>query len=190
MGKRFISLWMGQEYGPLSGDVLIVLTITHLFSVAQYTTQDILQGLNKHQVCAICRCVEAVANLILSIVLIRSWGIIGVAVGTAIPHLATALFAYPYFISKAVKVDFMQYVLRSYLAPILSSVPFLACCVLIENRFPAANLAEFFARVAILMPFYLLPVWYLSIKKQERVVYMGAFCKLAPVLSRKLGLTA
>ena len=190
MGKRFISLWMGQEYGPLSGDVLIVLTITHLFAVAQYTSQDILQGLNRHGVCATCRCVEAVVNLILSIVLIRSWGIVGVAVGTAIPHLATALFAYPYFISKVVKVDFMQYVLRSYLAPILSSVPFFAGCVVIENRFPATNLAGFFARVAILMPFYLLPVWYLSIKKQERVVYIGAFCKLAPVLSRKLGLVA
>ena len=190
MGKRFISLWMGKEYGPVSGDVLIVLTIAHLFSVAQYTTQDILQGLNKHQVCAICRCVEAVANLILSIVLIRSWGIVGVAVGTAIPHLATALFAYPYFISRVVKVDFRQYVVRSYLAPILSSIPFLACCVMVDARFPAGNLAGFFARVIMLMPFYLVPVWYLSIRKQERVVYIGAFCKLAPVLSRKLGLLA
>ena len=190
MGKRFISLWMGKEYGPLSGDVLIVLTITHLFSVAQYTTQDILQGLNRHGVCATCRCVEAIANLILSIVLIRSLGIIGVAVGTAIPHLATALFVYPYFISRVVKFDFRQYVLRSYLAPILSSIPFLACCVLIEYRYPAANLAGFFARVAILMPFYLLPVWYLSIKKQERVIYISAFCKLAPVLSRRLGMVA
>ena len=190
MGKRFISLWMGKEYGPLSGEVLIVLTIAHLFSVAQYTTEDILQGLNKHQVCATCRCVEAVANLILSIVLIRSWGIIGVAVGTAIPHLATALFAYPYFITRAVKVNFREYVVRSYLAPILSSVPFLACCVLIENRFPAGNLAGFFARVLFLMPLYLVPVWYLSIIKEERVVYIGAICKLMPDLTRKLGLRA
>jgi O-antigen/teichoic acid export membrane protein len=139
MGKRFISLWMGKEYGPLSGEVLIVLTIAHLFSAAQFTTQDILQGLNKHQVCAITRCVEAVANLIFSIVLIQYWGIIGVAIGTAIPHLATALIAYPYFISKAVKVDFRQYIFRSYLAPILSSIPFLAGCVLVEGRFPIAS---------------------------------------------------
>lgn len=188
MGKRFISLWMGKEYGPLSGDVLIVLTITHLFSAAQFTTQDILQGLNKHQVCATTRCVEAVANLILSIVLIRSWGILGVAIGTAIPHLATALFAYPYFISRVVKVDFREYILRSYLAPILSSIPFLAGCVLIESRFPASRLPGFFARVLFLMPLYLVAVWYLSIKKQERAVYTGAFCKMAPALSRKLGM--
>ena len=188
MGKRFLSLWMGAEYGPVSGDVLIVLTSAHLFSVAQYTTQDILQGLNKHQVCAACRSVEAVANLVISIVLIQYWGIFGVAVGTAIPHLATALFAYPYFISKVVKIDFRQYVLRSYIIPILSSVPFLACCVMIENRFPASNLAGFFARVAIAMPFYLVPIWYFSIKKADRVVYINAFCRMAPVLSRKLGL--
>jgi len=190
MGKRFISLWMGKEYGPLSGDVLIVLTITHFFSVAQYTTQDILQGLNKHQVCATTRCVEAVANLILSIILIRPWGILGVAVGTAIPHLATALFAYPYFISRVVKVDFRQYIFRSYLAPILSSVPFFVCCVLIEDQFPASHLPGFFLRVLFLMPLYLVSVWYLTIKKDERVVYIGSFCKLAPALSRKLGLLA
>ncbi|RJP25042.1 MAG: hypothetical protein C4529_01775 [Deltaproteobacteria bacterium] len=187
MGKRFISLWMGKEYGPLSGEVLIVLTIAHLFSIAQYTTQDILQGLNKHQICAVCRCAEAVANLILSIVLIRYWGIVGVAVGTAVPHLATALFAYPYFISREVKVDFKQYVFRSYMAPIISSVPYLICCILIENRFPAGNLAGFFARVLALMPLYLVPVWYFSIRKQERIVYISALYKLVPALNRKPG---
>jgi O-antigen/teichoic acid export membrane protein len=190
MGKRFISLWMGKEYGPLSGDVLIVLTIAHLFSVAQYTTQDILQGLNKHQVCATTRCVEAVANLVLSVVLIRHWGILGVAVGTAIPHLVTALFAFPYFISRVVNVDFRQYVFGSYLAPIFSSIPFLAGCVLIEDRFPASHLPGFFARVFLLMPLYMITVWYFSIKKQERAVYTGAFCRLAPALSRKLGMTS
>jgi hypothetical protein len=89
-----------------------------------------------------------------------------------------------------VKFNFRQYVVSSYLAPILSSIPFLACCVLIESWFPAANLAGFITRVIILMPFYLVPVWYLSIRKQERVGYIGAFCKLMPVLSRKLGLLA
>jgi len=187
MGKRFISLWMGKEYGLLSGEVLIVLTIAHLFSVAQYTTQDILQGLNRHQICAVCRGIEAIANLILSVVLIRYWGIVGVAVGTAVPHLATALFAYPYFISREVKVDIKQYVLRSYIAPILSSVPFLVCCLLIENRFPAENLTGFFARVLLLMPLYLVPVWFISIIKQERSVYIGALYKLMPALNRKPG---
>jgi len=185
MGKRFISMWMGAEYGPLSSQVLSILTITHLFSVAQYTTQDILQGLNKHQICAVCRGIEAIANLILSIILIRHWGIAGVAIGTAVPHLATALFAYPYFISREVKLDFGQYVLRSYIAPILSSVPFLACCILIETRFPAANLAGFFARVLVLMPLYLIPEWYFSIRKKERIVYMSTLYKLVPALNRK-----
>lgn len=185
MGKRFISLWMGNEYGPVSGKVLTVLAIAHLFSVAQYTTQALLEGMNKHQVCAACRCVEAIANLILSIVLIRYWGIVGVAVGTAIPHLATALFAYPYFISRVVKVDIKKYVFGSYLAPIISSVPFLVCCALVETRFPAASLAGFIARVFSLLPIYLVPAWYLSFKKQERVVYMGALYKLVPALNRK-----
>jgi O-antigen/teichoic acid export membrane protein len=153
-----------SEYGILSGQVLFILTIAHLFSVAQYSTQDILQGLNKHQICAVCRFVEAIANLSLSIVLIRYWGIVGVAVGTAVPHLATALFAYPYFISRVVKIDFRRYVIGSYLAPILSSIPFLACCLIIDNRFPPKNLAGFFTRVLLIMPFYLVPVWYLSIK--------------------------
>ena len=188
MGKRSISLWMGNEYGPLSGEVLIVLTIAHLFSVAQYTTQDILQGLNKHQICAACRGIEAVANLLLSIVLIRYWGIVGVAVGTAIPHLATALFAYPYFIAREVPVDIRQYIRHAYLTPILASVPFLACCLMIENRFPAGNLAGFFARVLALMPLYLVSVWYLSIRKQERSVYIGVLYKYVPALNRKSGM--
>lgn len=187
MGRRFISLWMGKEYGPLSGDVLMVMTITHLFAVAQYTTQDILQGLNKHHLSAIFRSVEAVANLALSIVLIRHWGIVGVAVGTAIPHLAVALFAYPYVISRIVNVNLKRYVARSYFMPIAAAAPFFFCCLAVDARFPATNLAGFFARVLVLMPLYLLSVWYLALNRDERSLYLGFLCTFLPGLKGKLG---
>lgn len=173
MGRRFISLWMGEEYGPRSGDVLLVMTVTHLFGIAQYTTQDILQGLNKHHLSAIFRSVEAVANLLLSLALIQHWGIVGVAVGTAVPHLAIALFAYPWAISRIVRVDLRRYLARAYLFPIASAVPFLLGCLALEARFPAASLAGFFARVLLLLPLWALSAWCFALDRDERSLYLG-----------------
>lgn len=185
MGNRFISLWMGPEYAETSGKVLVILTITHLFSIAQYTTGNILYGINRHNLAAYCHAIEAIANLALSIILVRSWGIVGVAIGTAIPHLIIATIVFPVIISKVVHLKFWDYMRLSYLPPFIAAVPFLAACHWINNQYPAETLPIFFAEIAFILPLYLVIVWFVSFRKKEREEYTAMLLRFVPALNKR-----
>src|SRR6266849_2560159 len=51
-GETFIRLWMGEQYGVISGHVLQILLLSQLFTVANSTSINIILGLAKHRRCA------------------------------------------------------------------------------------------------------------------------------------------
>jgi len=185
MGENFIGLWMGPEFAEKSGAILLILTVTHLFSVAQYTTGNILYGISRHKVSAICHGAEAVANLALSIILVNRMGVIGVAIGTAIPHLAVVAVAFPIIISRIVGLSLKEYVRESYLLPFLSVIPFATGCYLVEKYFRAESLHVFFGTVLGLLPLYILTVWFLCFKKEERSGYISLLSQMIPARGRQ-----
>jgi len=185
MGRRFISLWMGPQYAISSGNVLIILTITHLFSLAQYTTGNILLGISRHKIAAYCHGIEAIFNLILSILLVKSLGIIGVAIGTAVPHLIVVVIIFPIVISRVVGLGFWDYIKQSYIPPFFAAIPFIAGLYIMNILFPAASLLIFFSQIFMLLPLFIVAAWYLSFNKKERAEYQGFFMQVIPILSRR-----
>ena len=123
-GPSFIGLWMGGQYSEPSGQVLQILLVGYFFFLAQLVAHGILKGLSKHKILAILLSVEAVGNLGLSLYLGSIWGINGVALGTIIPLLVINVLAVPYFTCKELKVNFVQYLLKSCLYPLMSLIVF------------------------------------------------------------------
>jgi O-antigen/teichoic acid export membrane protein len=78
--------WMGPGF---DGSVapLVVLAITGVALVGQGPLGNVLLGTGRHRLVAVVAFVEALANLALSLVLVKRLGILGVALGTAIPVL-------------------------------------------------------------------------------------------------------
>lgn len=95
LGKSVITAWVGARYVVASYPVMLILLIPSTFFLAQSASSRILYGMAKHRILAWITSMEAMANLILSIVLIRHYGILGDALGTAIPLMCTALFFLP-----------------------------------------------------------------------------------------------
>ncbi len=178
MGTQFVALWMGPEYAAKSRDVLIVLAVTHMFSLSHQTSRGILYGMAKHQYLAYCYVIEAIINLSLSLVLARHLGILGVALGTAIPHLILVLVVIPVIISRIVQQNVFGYVLKSILTPFLSTIPFAAACYLVNRHYPAESLPLFFTQVLVLMPVYLTGVWFISLARDERAQCMELLGKV------------
>lgn len=119
-GPSFIGLWMGKQYSEPSGQVLQILLVGYYFFLAQLVAHGILKGLSKHKILAILLSVEAVANLGLSLYLGEIWGINGVALGTIIPLLVINVIAVPYFTCKELKVNYLQYLVKSCFYPLIS----------------------------------------------------------------------
>lgn len=168
LGERFISLWMGSAYGPPSGTVLAVLAAGYLVGMPYYSISGVLYGLGRHRIVALSRIFEGVANLVLSVVLVRSYGLVGVALGTVIPHVIVAGLVLPLMISGAVAVRRREYYESTYLRPFIASIPFWLACWWVARVVQPASLVTFFLSVAVALPVYLLPCWWIALSGDER----------------------
>jgi O-antigen/teichoic acid export membrane protein len=117
-GKAFIARWMGADYMD-SWDVLLVLTIGMIFNTIQITPVTLLYGISKHKFYSIVMVIEGVANILLSIILIRKYGIVGVAFGTTIPMLITSILIIPVYTNRVINMK-----LATYLKVVLSGILF------------------------------------------------------------------
>lgn len=92
LGPQFLSWWFGDQYVPESGRLLQVLMVSFLlFLPVRGVALPILMGLGKPHRPAIALLLMGLLNLVLSVVLIRDHGLVGVALGTAIPNVIFAV---------------------------------------------------------------------------------------------------
>jgi Na+-driven multidrug efflux pump len=114
--------------------------------LAQAASTRILFGLGKHQTMASITVIEGVANLILSIALVPAHGffggIVGDALGTAIPLSFTCLVFLPRHLKKQIGVPVGTFLREAYTLPILLTVPLVGALWLANRYFYPRNLIE------------------------------------------------
>lgn len=166
-GRYFILCWVGVKYVE-AYSILVILLIPFLFDVMQIPGGDMLYGLSKHRYYAVSNTLEAIANLILSIIFVRMWGIYGVALGTAIPMFIMKVFIQPIYICKAIDLDVRTYYL-GLMVPIvgMSSVIVILYWLLIRSLIHANYLNILFYST-ILIFFFVFIVYRFGFIKEER----------------------
>lgn len=136
MGKSVIEAWVGQRY-VASYVVLLVLLIPSALYQAQSTSNRILFGMSLHKSLAYIVLMEGIANVILSIVLVRPLGIVGDAIGTAIPLLCTSLFFLPRHMCRQLGVPLRTFLVEAYLYPTVFCLPMIFVLVLMQRSYYA-----------------------------------------------------
>jgi O-antigen/teichoic acid export membrane protein len=159
---------MGPEFAKPSHAVLSILAVVHFLSLPHLTVSMILYGKSRHKILAIVKGIEALINIVLSLILVKPFGIVGVALGTAIPHIIAVTLVYPKIISRIVGIDLFEYYYRAYMGPIVSGLPFIAMCYYMRSQYVANNLFVFFSEILLILPLYILPAWIISFNKEER----------------------
>ena len=92
LGPAFIGWWMGPLFVEPSGRVLQVLMLSFLvYLPVRGVAIAVMMGVGKPALPAISFLVMGVLNLLMSIALVGSMGILGVALGTAIPNVLFAV---------------------------------------------------------------------------------------------------
>ena len=151
-GHTFIALWVGEEYANISGRVLQILLVAHAFAIANYTSYNVVWGLGKHKPVALIATAEAAANLLLSIVLVRYIGILGVAWGTVLPSLAIQLLFWPRYIANTLEISVWEYVWQGWIRSALAVIPFGIACYLASRAWTPTGMLNFFVQMAALSP--------------------------------------
>src|SRR5687768_6405582 len=91
MARPLVMVWVGPQFSE-SVNVIYILSIVVALRVGNATSAVILKGSDLHKFLAIANLSMAVGNLVLSVLLVRVYGLIGVAIGTLIPILVISMF--------------------------------------------------------------------------------------------------
>jgi O-antigen/teichoic acid export membrane protein len=153
-GKTFIGLWMGQQYSQTAGTVLQILLISQFFSAAGSTPSSLMMAIGKHKPVAIAASISAALNLFLSIVLIKTVGLYGVAWGTSIATTIVQLSFWPRYARKVLGVPIRTYVWNCWSKVTVCSIPFGIVCAAADRFWHPHSLVTFFAQVLVTLPVY------------------------------------
>ena len=149
LGKSIIEVWVGAKYIPQSYPVLLVLVIPFTFMLAQGASGRMLMGTSQHGTFGVVTLVEGMANVILSVLLIRPYGILGDALGTAIPLTCTMLFFLPGHACRQFGVRVSTFLREAYTLPLLLALPFVTTLLLERRWLVPHHATELFVEVAI-----------------------------------------
>lgn len=156
LGDVFISVWMGPRYAE-SARLLNILTIAIIAHLAVNPTNGVLIGMGKHQIVAKFSIAQALTNLVVSILLVKTYGLIGVALGTAVSMIVFALISLPVYFHYHLKLSLGTYLRRAMLLPVVIQPLFAALLFAVARYARPFSIWSFFGEVALsFMPYGLL----------------------------------
>ena len=153
MGKSLIEAWVGPRYLS-SYIILLIVLIPSTFYEAQSTSNRLLFGMSLHRSLAYVVLLEGIANVILSVVLIRPLGIVGDALGTAIPLLCTALFFLPRHMCRVLDIPIRKFIVDAYFFPVILCLPMILALLLMQRSFYAHHYPQLILNLSVGLAVY------------------------------------
>jgi O-antigen/teichoic acid export membrane protein len=177
-----VAHWMGPGFdGSLVP--LYVLAMAGLFLVGRGPLGYILLGTGRHRLVAFVSLGEALANLALSIALVRRYGLLGVALGTAIPVALASLFILLPAACRQAGLGVASFGRLVAAAPLVGAVPAIAATAAFRAALPPDSLPLVFGEGAIVGAIYLLTVCTLGLDRAVRARYFDYLRQLASSLT-------
>jgi len=181
LGKHVIRIWVGARYIPHSYPVLVVLIIPFTLMLMQAASGRVLFGVGKHQSLAKVTLLEGIANLILSIALVPQLGVVGDALGTAVPLCCTFLLFMPRHLKKQLGVPVSSFVRQAYWLPLLLNLPLLGVVWLANRFFTPRNLIQLAMEIGAAFLIYGIGVlWAYKTGRVFKVTESGGPIQLQP----------
>jgi O-antigen/teichoic acid export membrane protein len=180
-GRPFLTIWLGEsEYADRCYLPLVILSATLTLVIAQSMAARILYGTGRLRLFARAAMIEALANVGLSILLGLQYGMVGVAIGMAVPNLVMCLWVIGHT-ARGLGVPLKTYVRDAWPRPLVAAVVALSVWVCVA--WPMAGwLSLFGAIVAGLVPYAVVvfvlegrrPTWVRTPKREKVTASVAA----------------
>lgn len=149
LGKSVIESWVGPKYVATSYPVMLVLLYPTTLMLAQSASGRTLWGIAKHRTWAWVVLAEGVSNLILSIILVRPYGIMGDAIGTAIPLTCSMILFLPRHLCRLLGIKLTTYLNRAFVLPIVLCIPLVTALLLMQRWYVPHRLGPLLVQLVI-----------------------------------------
>lgn len=170
-GRYFIYLWTGPEY-HLSYYVTFILMITGYIPAVQTIGVNIQNAKNMHRMRSIVYFIVACVNVILSIFLIKYWGVIGTCLGTLIATIMGHGIFMNYYYKKYLKLDiafFWKSLSRWY--------PFAGAAILLSylviKNFVITTWSGLIIGMSLYLVLYILLLMFFGLTAEERILVVN-----------------
>jgi O-antigen/teichoic acid export membrane protein len=122
--RDFFRLWLGAAFAdpanyPSVATIFYFLLFGSIVSVAQRIGYQVLLGRRQVALLAYLFAAEGVCNLLLSLFLVRRYGLIGVALGTLVPAIVFQGLLQPVFVCRSLQITMSTYWNEVLLRPFL-----------------------------------------------------------------------
>jgi O-antigen/teichoic acid export membrane protein len=179
-GRNFIELWMGPEYAE-TALLLTIMAIPQFVAMPQRVASSILFGIGKHKWLCVVALVESLVNVLLSIFLVKRYGLIGAAVGLSIPVLVSNSLFHPIYTCRVIRYPLTRYLWKGMLGPSLSVIP-AVIYLLLSRGVRHSNWFTFAAEGALIGVLFLVPAWWLVLWDEVRGSCLQTLRSLRSVL--------
>ena len=165
-GDEFILLWIGEGF-EASYVPLILLSIAWGFSFLHTPTNQILLGISRHKTVAWLVLVQAVATLTLSLVLVRSYGIIGVALGLLIPSVVIHLIIQIHAL-RLLEIPLLKFLSNAIAPACVTVIPFIILLKLLVVTLAPSGLVGYFLMIGVAVAGMLVFLPWAGLTRDER----------------------
>ena len=165
-GKDFLRLWVGEGYDA-AWQVTVILMLARYIPAVQTMGVTVQNAKDMHRPRSVVYFCVACANVFISIFLIRLWGVSGASLGTlAAVLLGNGLFM-NYWYHRKIGLNVLTF-WKALSRWILMALALCGACLPVTRSVSLDSWPRFFAFVAAYSAVYLLLLWFVGLKKEEK----------------------
>jgi O-antigen/teichoic acid export membrane protein len=170
LADPLVRAWVGPAFSA-SVPVLQLLALTLVFRVGNATAATLLKGAGRHRFVAVVNVSTGLVNLALSVILVRTMGLVGVALGTLVPVGLAAVFVI--FPAGCRRVGLPWYG-AAYKAvwPAVWPVVVMTAYIAATRRLLVTSLAGVGAEMVVALALYATVFLFFAIGAEERRLYL------------------
>ncbi len=167
-GKALIRFWVGDAYST-SYALLVVLLAGYCLMLGQQPSVDLLLAKGSHRLRGWWTLAEGLANLGLSVYWGRSYGLIGIAFGTAVPMIAIQVLVQPWYTLHIAAIPLRRYFKEGIGRPLLVAIIFIVICALARPWRHSPDLSHFIFTLAWQCALLALLAATIGLRRVERI---------------------
>jgi len=146
--EPFVRLWLPPEFAG-AAPVMVILSVSTAVFIPQILGNAILFGMGQHRYLLYVLICEASLKILLSFLLIKPYGITGMAFAAAIPQLLLYTTLYPRMIGRVLQISALRIVRRSFASGIHAAIVAIPTALLAKTLLPPESWLAFFGGTVI-----------------------------------------
>jgi O-antigen/teichoic acid export membrane protein len=171
-GVSLIRLWMGPGFAS-SYSLMLVLLAGYCLMLGQQPSVDLFLVQARHRLRGWWNLGEGAANLGLSIYWGRHYGLLGIALGTAVPMIFVQVFIQPWYALRTVAMPPARYLHEAFLGPGLVAAVVLGICAVLRPWQHDYSIEWLILSVSWQSTLFLALAWRLGLTSEERTQLAG-----------------